>query len=696
MIDREKPHLKAFLCHASGDKPEVLQLYKRLVAEGIDAWLDKEKLLPGQDWRLEIPRAVRAADVVVICLSKKSVTKEGYIQKEIQFALDIAEEKPEGTIFLIPARLEDCVVPERLSRWQWVELFEEGGFLRLLRSLKLRAEKVGAMVGPLQYENEDEDTQRRLNQLYTEGLAALYTSDWDKACHRFQTILSEQPNHKTAAIKLAEAERQKSLAMLYARATEAYKAENWSGTVEVLDELLQKSSDYKDAARLHKIAKKQQRLTELYAEAKTLHDAQKWQAVLNAFEQISAIEPAYPDPENLLSSAQKEVAELRRLEKLNDLYSQAVYEIDGGHWHEAREKLELIHKSELGFLETEHLLRKVEDEIAIADERIERKKQIDILYEQAHGYLRSKSWRKALEKIDEIQNLDEQFVDVDGIAEAANAQLRVEEQENARRNELAALYTDAVQFVKAEKYQEALEKWAEIHAKDSNFPDRQKVQETAKRALRKVPRNAPHRPSPSKRTLAIVGGSVLLAMALTIGFLMRSQNSSLISPIAVVTHTPSKTPTKNTPLTSPLINQATSVLVVTKTPTQLLPSATPVPSEALIATGILQIGQGLLSSDHRYSFRFQLDGDLVVYDHVAGRLLWSSKTKGSQADRLVMQNDGNLVLITKDGSPVWATMKTSTQGDYFLLMQNDGNLVVYQGRLYTGIDVPIWATGTNQ
>lgn len=56
MIDREKPHLKAFLCHASGDKPEVLQLYKRLVAEGIDAWLDKEKLLPGQDWRLEIPR----------------------------------------------------------------------------------------------------------------------------------------------------------------------------------------------------------------------------------------------------------------------------------------------------------------------------------------------------------------------------------------------------------------------------------------------------------------------------------------------------------------------------------------------------------------------------------------------------------------------------------------------------------------
>jgi hypothetical protein len=125
MVGQGKRPLKVFLCHASGDKPAVRQLYKRLVVEGIDAWLDQEKLLPGQDWRLEIPKAVREADVVVICLSNRSITKEGYIQKEIKFALDIAEEKPEGTIFVIPARLEDCPVPERLNRWQWVDLFDE-------------------------------------------------------------------------------------------------------------------------------------------------------------------------------------------------------------------------------------------------------------------------------------------------------------------------------------------------------------------------------------------------------------------------------------------------------------------------------------------------------------------------------------------------------------------------------------------
>ena len=164
--------LKAFLCHASGDKPPVREFYKRLVFEGVDAWLDKEKLLPGQDWRAEIPRAVHEADVVIVFLSNKSISKEGYVQKEIKFALDIAEEKPEGTIFLIPARLEECVVPERLSRWHWVDLYEENGFAQLLRSLKLRADAVRATVEPSTYEDTDKEFGHRLEQLYTEGLAA--------------------------------------------------------------------------------------------------------------------------------------------------------------------------------------------------------------------------------------------------------------------------------------------------------------------------------------------------------------------------------------------------------------------------------------------------------------------------------------------------------------------------------------------
>jgi len=136
--------LRVFLCHSSGDKPPVRDLYTRLLAEGFDPWLDEEKLVPGQKWKIEIPKAVRASDVVIICLSRGAINKAGYIQKEIKFALDVAEEQPEDKIFLIPLKLEECDVPERLRDWQWVNLFEETGFERLIRALRKRTETISA------------------------------------------------------------------------------------------------------------------------------------------------------------------------------------------------------------------------------------------------------------------------------------------------------------------------------------------------------------------------------------------------------------------------------------------------------------------------------------------------------------------------------------------------------------------------
>ena len=127
--------LQVFLCHASSDKPAVRELHKKLQTDGYRAWLDEEDLLPGQEWQREIPNAVKSSDVVIVCLSRQSITKTGYVQKEIKYALDAADEQPEGKTFLIPLRLELCEVPQRLSRWQWVDLFEAQGYQKLVRAL---------------------------------------------------------------------------------------------------------------------------------------------------------------------------------------------------------------------------------------------------------------------------------------------------------------------------------------------------------------------------------------------------------------------------------------------------------------------------------------------------------------------------------------------------------------------------------
>ena len=135
--------LKVFICHSSDDKAAVRALYKKLVAQGVNTWLDEEKLLPGQDWQLEIPGALESSDAVLVCLSPSSIKKEGYVQKEIKFALDKAKEKPEGTIFIIPVRLRECDIPKQLRQWQWVDLFEDVGYDRLIRSLTERAKGLG-------------------------------------------------------------------------------------------------------------------------------------------------------------------------------------------------------------------------------------------------------------------------------------------------------------------------------------------------------------------------------------------------------------------------------------------------------------------------------------------------------------------------------------------------------------------------
>jgi hypothetical protein len=142
MTEPKRP-LKVFLCHAHADRDAVRALYTRLTDDGVDAWLDKEKLLPGQDWELEIKKAVREADVVVVCLSKQ-FNQAGFRQKEVRLALDTAMEKIEDEIFIIPARLEECKVPESLRKWHWVDLFEAGGYDKLMLALRIRVERVEA------------------------------------------------------------------------------------------------------------------------------------------------------------------------------------------------------------------------------------------------------------------------------------------------------------------------------------------------------------------------------------------------------------------------------------------------------------------------------------------------------------------------------------------------------------------------
>lgn len=135
--------LNVFICCSSVDKALAVNFYQLLKNYNIDIWFDQESLLPGQDKDFEIENAIQRSDVNLICLSEKSMRSEGYIHKGITHLLDRATKIPEGTIFIIPCRLDEKVaLPPRLMRFTPMDTFDfdkTENLNKLMQSLRLRA-----------------------------------------------------------------------------------------------------------------------------------------------------------------------------------------------------------------------------------------------------------------------------------------------------------------------------------------------------------------------------------------------------------------------------------------------------------------------------------------------------------------------------------------------------------------------------
>ncbi|MEW6351248.1 MAG: TIR domain-containing protein [Thermodesulfobacteriota bacterium] len=130
---KRKP--RPFLCYAKEDFDDAEEAYRQLVEAGFDPWFDDKKLLGGDEWEAKIEEAIRTVDCVIVFLSRHSVGKTGYVQRETRLALDAADRRPPGSTFVIPVKLEDVEIPSRLAKWHCVELHKPGGTARLLQSL---------------------------------------------------------------------------------------------------------------------------------------------------------------------------------------------------------------------------------------------------------------------------------------------------------------------------------------------------------------------------------------------------------------------------------------------------------------------------------------------------------------------------------------------------------------------------------
>ena len=122
------PHTapRVFIAYVEEDLAFAKKLNQVFEQNGLRPWLDKKRLMPGQNWPRAIEAAIQTSDFFVACFSRRSISKRGSFHSELRYALFCAAKVPLDEIFLIPLRLDDCAVPRRISKQvQYLDLFPD-------------------------------------------------------------------------------------------------------------------------------------------------------------------------------------------------------------------------------------------------------------------------------------------------------------------------------------------------------------------------------------------------------------------------------------------------------------------------------------------------------------------------------------------------------------------------------------------
>lgn len=113
-----------FIGYAREDRKIAESVYTSLAEIGLFVWIDYKSIMPGENWKNAVKRGISNSRYFIALLSRHSIIKRGFVQKELRIALDILEEFPPTDIFIVPVRIDDCQpTHEKLLELNWVDLF---------------------------------------------------------------------------------------------------------------------------------------------------------------------------------------------------------------------------------------------------------------------------------------------------------------------------------------------------------------------------------------------------------------------------------------------------------------------------------------------------------------------------------------------------------------------------------------------
>lgn len=159
-----------FLSHNSEDKPAVEELARKLKTSGLEPWLDKWNLVPGDPWQEAIERALRECRSCAVFFGPGGVSP--WHHEELRSAIARRVESPDQSFRVVPVLLPGAgpvdrqALPTFLARATWVEFrssLDEPDALHRLEC-GIRGVAPGAGPEPAREPNLDDLYERRAEQ----------------------------------------------------------------------------------------------------------------------------------------------------------------------------------------------------------------------------------------------------------------------------------------------------------------------------------------------------------------------------------------------------------------------------------------------------------------------------------------------------------------------------------------------------
>ena len=131
MSKHTKPHV--FVSYVREDAQLVDELCDRLKRRGIEVWLDREKIMPGERWQVSVRRAIQDGAFFIACFSESFETRmSSYMNVELTIAVEQLRYRPTDRAWFIPVLFKGGTVPDRpigggetLRDIQWIELYKD-------------------------------------------------------------------------------------------------------------------------------------------------------------------------------------------------------------------------------------------------------------------------------------------------------------------------------------------------------------------------------------------------------------------------------------------------------------------------------------------------------------------------------------------------------------------------------------------